>query len=526
MNIGLLEIIDEQIRYYNDKEMLKLRDKYEKILNVKLSLDVVKEIYKASISNRQSNVTKIGKYFENVIEEEILYKYNYNYKFQVSLDISTGLFREGNKEPVIDFVIAKDNEDIIGNHINNCAILSLKYTCRERYKQDDKLIALNPKLYILLCCSNDYPNNYKITDSVKLLTLTMKKNEVRNLSVDNIFHLLLPFHYIPTYIDLCCGIGSFHYAMNEIFDYSRCVLASDILPSAKNTYYENYKIYPHDDLKMIDYENINADIVFSGNPCQSFSQIGNRKGLDDERGDLFNFIINNIMRLDKYKIFVFENVHGLITHDKGNTIKKLIQMINDVGYNAKYEVLLCSDYGIPQNRKRVFIFCVQNKYEINLEKIINDVLSESRNSINFINLTNYLNNGLKFKRDIAYTVRCGGLGSPIDSKQNWDGYYVKYDKCNKELVHDENINQKISDTSINDKIVNIDDLQNNKEFVYRLSVDDIKKLQGFPSDFIIKKDAKKLLGNSIPTNLSKIVCKIVMKILKHINGIENGIWFE
>ena len=412
----------------------------------------------------------------------------------MSLDINTGIFREGGKEPVVDIVVAKDNEPIIGNHISNCAVISLKYTCRERYKQDDKIILLNPKMYVLLCCNNDYPSNFNITDSVKLLTLQSKQNEKRNLNVDNIFCLLNNFHYIYTYIDLCCGIGSFHYAMNETFDYSKCVLASDILNSAKITYYNNYGIYPEDDLKNINYNEIDADVVFSGNPCQPFSQIGKRKGLDDDRGDLFNFIINNIMKLKKYKIFVFENVYGLLTHDNGNTIKTLINMINEAGYFVSYRVLLCSDYGIPQNRKRVFLFCVRNDYKesIKLDSIIDETLDAYKNES--VNLTEYLDNGYVFERDISFTIRCGGLKSPIDSKQNWDGYYVK---------------RKI-ESNHND---NHNDNHNEEQIVYRLTTDDMKKLQGFPNDFIIDKDAKKLLGNTIPTNLTKIACKIVKEIL-------------
>ena len=178
------------------------------------------------------------------------------------------------------------------------------------------------------------------------------------------------------YIDLCCGIGSFHYSMKKNFPNLECVLASDIMKDAVDTYEANYGITPEGDLQKIDYTGIDADIVFSGNPCQSFSQIGKHGGLEDERGNLFLYIIDNIMSLNKYPIFVFENVSGLISHDNGNTFKYIHDKITSHGYSISYRVLLCSDYGIPQNRKRVFIVCSNRHSHDNLEKVFDETLDE------------------------------------------------------------------------------------------------------------------------------------------------------
>lgn len=278
---------------------------------------------------------------------------------------------------------------------------------------------------------------------------------------------------IYRFVDLCCGIGSFHLSMG---DRGQCVMACDILPSAKLTYKENYNIECLDDLTRVDYSTINADIVFSGNPCQSFSNIGKRAGLEDSRGDLFNFIIDNIVSTQKYKVIVFENVDGLTTHNNGETFKYLLSKIKALDYNVLWRVLLCSDYGIPQNRKRVFIICFRLELEHD-ENLFDSILEKYKSTVS---LTDYMNNGKKFKKDIAYTIRCGGFHSPIDSKQNWDGYI----------------------------------LEDGSE--YRLTIDDMKHLQGFPSNFKLigsSTEQRKLLGNTIPTNFTKIICEYIISIL-------------
>jgi DNA (cytosine-5)-methyltransferase 1 len=97
------------------------------------------------------------------------------------------------------------------------------------------------------------------------------------------------------------------------------------------------------------------DLLTGGVPCQSFSQSGLRKGLDDPRGDLMMKFIE-ILNFIKPKIFMIENVKGLLTHDNGNTIKKIIDQLNNNGlYNINYKCLDSSKYDVPQKRERVFI---------------------------------------------------------------------------------------------------------------------------------------------------------------------------
>jgi DNA (cytosine-5)-methyltransferase 1 len=96
----------------------------------------------------------------------------------------------------------------------------------------------------------------------------------------------------------------------------------------------------------------NIDLLTGGVPCQSFSQAGLRKGLDDPRGDLM-LTFSDILSLIKPKIFMIENVKGLLTHDEGKTIDKIISALNkDDLYNISYKCLDASKYDVPQKRER------------------------------------------------------------------------------------------------------------------------------------------------------------------------------
>jgi DNA (cytosine-5)-methyltransferase 1 len=124
------------------------------------------------------------------------------------------------------------------------------------------------------------------------------------------------------------------------------------------------------------------DLLTGGVPCQSFSQAGLRKGLEDPRGDLIIKFID-IMNLIKPKIFMIENVKGLLTHNKGKTIQKIIDMLNQNNlYNISYKCLDASKYNVPQKRERVFIVGVLKSISCSFEfpnesttkKVLKDVL--------------------------------------------------------------------------------------------------------------------------------------------------------
>ena len=120
-------------------------------------------------------------------------------------------------------------------------------------------------------------------------------------------------------------------------------------------YKKNYNIDVLDDICSIEPSNIEPyDILCAGFPCQPFSQAGYQKGFEDNRGTMFSQVMRFI-KTNIPKIVILENVQALLNHDNGKSFIKIKKDLEKEGYNIVYKVLKCSDYGIPQMRKRLFI---------------------------------------------------------------------------------------------------------------------------------------------------------------------------
>lgn len=161
------------------------------------------------------------------------------------------------------------------------------------------------------------------------------------------------------YIDLFSGIGGFRIAANQVADELgiriTCVLSSDIDPYCREEYAANFGEIPYGDIEKLPSSEIpNHDILFAGFPCQPFSIIGSRKGFNDTRGTLF-FEIARILKDKKPRAFILENVKQLVGHQKGYTLKRILESLDDLGYYVEYKVLNALHYGLPQKRERVFI---------------------------------------------------------------------------------------------------------------------------------------------------------------------------
>lgn len=279
-------------------------------------------------------------------------------------------------------------------------------------------------------------------------------------------------HSNITFVDLFCGIGSFHYSFTKLN--WKCVMSCDINDVARKTYKENYGLLPLGDISEIEPNNIpDYDVLCAGFPCQPFSQCGQHRGFDDKRGILF-FNIMKFVDYHRPKIIILENVQGLLNHDSGKTFERIRQEIEQTGYTISYKVLKCSDYGIPQMRKRLFIIGIRN--DIDLVRYIDKILDFEEYKKE-VTLTEFF--GKHFEKKTAYTIRCGGRNSPITDKHNWDGYIV-----------------------------------DGKE--YRLSIQDCLRLQGFESHFILcgsKQEQWKQLGNTIPTIFTEMIGLNINKYL-------------
>ena len=159
------------------------------------------------------------------------------------------------------------------------------------------------------------------------------------------------------FIDLCCGIGGFHQALNAIN--MECVLAADIDEECCKNYEENYKIRPHGDLSKIKIESIpEFDILCAGFPCQPFSKAGHQNGFEDSRGNIF-FDMCKIVSHHNPKYLIMENVRNLASHDKGNTWNVIKATLDKLNYYTYEDPLILNTlyFGVPQSRERVVILC-------------------------------------------------------------------------------------------------------------------------------------------------------------------------
>ena len=175
-----------------------------------------------------------------------------------------------------------------------------------------------------------------------------------------------------TYIDLFSGIGGFRKALS---DYGgSCKGYSEIDRDAINTYCDNYhevESANFGDIKKID-SLPNHDILTAGVPCQSWSIAGKNLGFDDDRGQLWNDTIF-LLQQSKPKAFIFENVKGLVDPRNKKALNYILNRIKEAGYYANYYVLNSHDYGVPQNRIRVYIIGFRKKEYFDKFEISNPV---------------------------------------------------------------------------------------------------------------------------------------------------------
>ena len=186
-----------------------------------------------------------------------------------------------------------------------------------------------------------------------------------------------------TFIDLFAGIGGFRIAMQSLG--GQCVFSSEWDEPAKETYFQNYGEVPFGDITKPETKGLIPfyfDILCAGFPCQPFSNAGLKRGIEDTRGTLF-YHIAEILRDHQPKAVLLENVRGLISNDKGNTIQTVLRTITGMGYKCNIPqelidngpisklkeecskmVLSAKDYGVPQNRPRIYIVLWRNDIDI------------------------------------------------------------------------------------------------------------------------------------------------------------------
>jgi DNA (cytosine-5)-methyltransferase 1 len=165
------------------------------------------------------------------------------------------------------------------------------------------------------------------------------------------------------FVDLFAGVGGirlgFEQALQELGIQAECVLSSEIDKYAQETYALNYGEKPQGDIYQIS-DIPDFDFLLAGFPCQPFSYAGKQKGFGDTRGTLF-FQIERFLREKQPRGFLLENVRGLTTHDQGRTFSTILEHLRKLDYGVSYLILNSSNYGVPQNRVRVYIVGIKNE---------------------------------------------------------------------------------------------------------------------------------------------------------------------
>ena len=161
------------------------------------------------------------------------------------------------------------------------------------------------------------------------------------------------------FIDLFAGIGGIRIAFEK--QGGKCVFTSEWDKFAQQTYSENFGDIPSGDITEIHEIDVpNHDILLAGFPCQPFSHAGLKRGFDDIRGTLF-FDVARIIKEKKPKMVLLENVKGFASHDKGNTFKVVCSTLEKLGYEVHSKVLNAREFGVPQNRERIYIVGIDRK---------------------------------------------------------------------------------------------------------------------------------------------------------------------
>ncbi|OFN01631.1 DNA cytosine methyltransferase [Neisseria sp. HMSC064F04] len=234
------------------------------------------------------------------------------------------------------------------------------------------------------------------------------------------------------------GIGAVEQAFYRLNLNHTIVFAGDIDPHVKKSYLGNYQLdegFWHDDITQFDARKFRnqVDILVGGSPCQAFSMVGKRAGLEDTRGTLF-YEFARVVDEVQPKIFIYENVKGLLNHDNGKTWEVVKSVFHSLGYDLYFQIMNSKDYGIPQHRERIFVVGFhtpptngfQFPEKIELEHTMQDFLEDYTDSKYFLR-----EKGVKFvtsskNRQKRYTQINGeiALCQKANQQFNWHGDFI------------------------------------------------------------------------------------------------------
>lgn len=307
-----------------------------------------------------------------------------------------------------------------------------------------------------------------------------------------------------TMIDLFSGIGGTRLGF-QLHGNTRSIFSSEMDKFAVKTYKANFGEEPAGDITKIDESSVpDHDILVGGFPCQAFSQAGLKKGFEDTRGTLF-FDIARILKAKKPKAFLLENVKNLVGHDKGNTFKVIHNTLLELGYYVFYTTLKAKDFGLPQNRERIYIVGfdkeqVPNGVLFNFPQPtyeptkVGDILEEDVD--NKYTISDKLWEGHK-RRKKEHIQKGNGFGYSLfnEDSEYTSTISARYYKDGSEILID----------------------QGSDKNPRKITPREAARLQGFPEEFIIPvsdTQAYKQFGNSVAVPVIHAIAGEMFRVLE------------
>ena len=337
------------------------------------------------------------------------------------------------------------------------------------------------------------------------------------------------------FIDLFAGIGGIRLPFQQLG--GECVFSSEWDKFAQRTYAANYGEVPSGDITQIIASDIpDHDILMGGFPCQSFSQAGLKKGFEDTRGTMF-FEIQRILGEKRPKVFLLENVKQLKGHDKGRTLQTILNILtgesdlplDDVpmsddarealgkklNYWVDYKVLRAADFGIPQNRERIFIVGFDRDYfgeNIDFNKIFKwPEPTNQPTKVGDILESQEILDTLEDKYTISDKLWAGHLRRKAEHGIKGNGF--GYSLFNRESSYTNTISARYYKDG-SEVLIDQSHLGKNPR---KLTPRECARLQGFPDDFIVDAVSQgqiyKQFGNSVCVKVIQAVAKQIVTVL-------------
>lgn len=290
------------------------------------------------------------------------------------------------------------------------------------------------------------------------------------------------------YFSTFSGIGGFEIGISDSIPTAECVGFSEIDKYAISVYENHFGGKNYGDITKINTEELpDFDLLVGGFPCQAFSVAGQRKGFEDTRGTLF-FDLARILRAKQPQLFLFENVKGLLSHDGGRTFATIISTITELGYDCQWQVLNSKDFGVPQNRERIFI--------------VGHLRGTTRPEVFPLGGTN-----AKTIRELTQGVRetkriydSEGLSPTLNTMQGG--------QRQPKIINPKMLNYKPSDLSVAITASSYKEPPIVLPSIRRLTPKECERLQGFPDDWTAgHSDTQryKMCGNAVTTNVVKAI---------------------